>query len=519
MAIPPANAADTAHLPPRPEISPTRRWVILGVVVLSVTLYSTSILIVAAVLPQLQGAMSATPDEISWTMTFNILATAVATPLTGWLAGRFGRRNLLVGAVGLFAVSTYFCGSAQSLEALIFWRIVQGAAGAPLPPMGQTVALDIFPKRQHGLAIGIYGVGVVMGAFIGPMIGGVMAETYTWRYAFYIMVPVALGAAFGVYLALPRMRRAVKVKLEWTGFLLISLAIACLQLALSRGQRLDWFQSPEIVIEVIVAVAAFYMFIVHSLTHDKPFLNLRLLLNRNYAIGLVLVTIYGMLNFTPMVILPGLLREHVGLPDSLVGYVVGSRGIGAMVAFFIASFIGTRYPRKTMFAGFMAQVLAGIWLMTTNLDTTPFEFALNGVLQGLAVGTIWVPLTTIAFSTLDKSDFDEAASVYHLLRNIGSSFFISMTVTQIVRYSAINYEHLTESLSPFNPALKLPWVIGDWDVNTVEGLARLSAEMVHQASLISYLNAFGMYTLASAAAIPLILLVSRPQRAEAKAAA
>jgi len=510
----PADAA-TADAMPHPEMSQARRIAILATVVLSATLYSTTILIVASVLPQLQGAMSATPDEISWTMTFNILATAVATPLTGWLAARFGRRNLLVGSVTLFAVSNYFCGAATSLEELIFWRIIQGAAGAPLPPMAQTVTLDIFPKRQHGVVIGLYGIGVVMGAFIGPMIGGVMAEIYTWRYAFYLMVPPAALAAVGVYLTLPRRPSRAPVRLEWTGFLLLSTSIACIQLVLSRGQRLDWFQSNEILIEVFVGALALYLFIAHSLTHDKPFLNLKLLLNRNYAIGLILVTIYGMLNFTPMVILPGLLREHVGLPDSLIGYVVGSRGIGAMLGFFTAMFIGQRFPRKSIFVGFMAQVIAGLWLMTINLNTSPFEFSLNGILQGFAVGTIWVPLTVVAFSTLDSKDLDETTAVFHLLRNIGSSFFISMSVTEIVRSAAMNYEHLTEHVSRFNPVFELPWARGEWDIGSVEGLARLSGEIVHQASLMSYLNAFGLYTLASAAAIPLILLVSRPPKPSA----
>lgn len=497
---------------PYPELTPARRYVILAMVVLSVTLYSTSILIVAAVLPQLQGSMSATADEISWTMTFNILATAVATPLTGWLSARFGRRNLLAGSVAIFAVATYFCGAATSLESLIFWRIVQGAAGAPLPPIGQTVTLGIFPKHQHGAVVGLYGIGVVMGAFIGPMIGGIMAELYTWRYAFYLIVPVAAVSSIGVMLALPRMRNVSDVKLEWTGFLLISISIACVQLALSRGQRLDWFQSSEICIEVFLGVLTFYLFVVHSLTHEKPFLNLRLLLNRNYSIGLILVTIYGMLNFTPMVILPGLLREHVGLPDSLVGYVVGARGIGAMGGFFIAMFLGQKFPRQSIAAGFLLQVIAGLWLMTVNLNTTPMEFVFNGILQGLAVGTIWVPMTVVTFSTLDPKHLDETSSVYHLLRNIGSSFFISMSVTEIVRSGAINYERLTENISQFNPVLKLPWVMGEWDINSVEGLAQLSREMVHQASLISYLNAFGLYTMVSAAAIPLILFISRPAK-------
>ncbi len=501
-----------AALPPRPELSPARCNLILGIIVLSTTLYSTSILIVASVLPQLQGALSATPDEISWAMTFNILATAVATPLTSWLAGRLGRRNLLVVSLIIFTVATYFSGAATSLEMLIFWRIVQGAAGAPLSPMGQTVLLDIFPKHRHGVVIGIFGVGVVMGAFIGPMIGGIMAEKYTWRYAFYIIVPVGAVAAAGVLFALPRMRRAVTVKLEWTGFILISVAIAGLQLALSRGQRLDWFESPEICIEIFVAVVAFYMFIAHALTHDKPFLNLRLLVNRNYAIGLCLVTIYGMLNFTPMVILPGLMREHMGMSDSLIGYVVGSRGIGAMAGFFVGGMLGQRFPMRSIMAGYGMQVVVGVWLMTCSLDTAPLEFALNGVLQGFAGGVIWVPLTIITFSNVRGEDLDETTSVYHLLRNIGSSFFISMTVTELVRSTATNYEYLTEHISPFNPMLKLPWVLGEWDVDTVEGLARLSKEMVHQAALISYLNAFGMLAVASAVAIPLILMARQPKK-------
>lgn len=505
----PADAA-TADAMPHPELTPARRYAILATVVLSATLYSTSILIVAAVLPQLQGAMSATPDEISWTMTFNILATAVATPLTGWLVASYGRRNLLSGSVALFAIATYFCGTATSLEELIFWRVVQGAAGAPLPPLAQSVVLDTFPKRQHGVVIGLYGIGVVMGAFIGPMIGGVVSEIYTWRYAFFLIVPPAAAASIGVFLALPRRPSRPAVALEWTGFLLLSTSIACIQLVLSRGQRLDWFQSPEILIETFVGALALYLFIAHSLTHQKPFLNLKLLLNRNYAIGLILVTIYGMLNFTPMVILPGLLREHVGLPDSLIGYVVGSRGIGAMCGFFTAMFIGQRFPRKSIFVGFMAQVIAGAWLMTVNLDTTPLEFALNGIVQGFAVGTIWVPLTVVTFSTLDPKYLDETSAVYHLLRNIGSSLFISLSVTELVRSAAMNYEHLTEHISPFNQVFTMPWASGEWDISSVEGLARLSAEMVHQASLMSYLNAFGLYTLASAAAIPLILLVSRP---------
>jgi len=494
------------------ELSPARRAVILFTVTLSATLYSTTILVVSTILPQLQGAMSATADEITWTMTFNILATAVATPLTGWLVARLGKRKVMLWSVLGFTIATYFCGASTSLEELIFWRIVQGALGAPMTPLTQTITFDTYPKRQHGVVIGLFGIGVVMGAFLGPIVGGLMAELATWRWAFYVLIPVGLIAYAGLVVALPKDEPEDRAPLDWSGFILLSVAIACMQLVLSRGQRLDWFASAEILIETFVAGLALYMFIAHSLTARNPFLNLRLLLNRNYALGLVLVFIYGMLNFTPMVVLPSLLRDHVGYPDSMIGYVLGSRGFGAMIGFFIAMFVGQKYPRKCMLAGFSALVISGYWLTTFDLNVTFTELALNGVVQGLAVGTIWVPLTIATFSTLPASVRAETSSVFHLLRNIGSSFFISLTVTEIIRSTAMNYEHMTEQITPFTQQLLLPWVSGGWNTQSVESLARLSEEMARQAAMISYLNAFGIYTLVSAAAIPLILLVARPPK-------
>ncbi len=498
------------------DLTPAHRNVILFAVMLSATLYSTTILVVSTILPQLQGAMSATADEIVWTMTFNILATAVVTPMTGWLVARQGKRRVMLWSVLGFTIVTYLCGASTSLEELIFWRVVQGAVGAPLTPLAQTIMLDTFPKRQHGGVVGLFGIGVVMGAFLGPVMGGVMAEMASWQWAFYIIVPVGVIALACLYLSLPRDKVQKDAPLDWTGFLLLSIAIACAQLVLSRGQRLDWFDSGEILLETFLACLTGYLFIVHSFTVKNPFINLRLLTNRNYALGLVLVCIYGMLNFTPMVVLPSLLREQIGFPDSLIGYVLGSRGIGAMIGFFVAMFIGQKYPRKSMLAGFSAMVISGIWLTTFDLNVTFTELALNAIVQGFAVGTIWVPLTVVTFSTLPASVRTETTAVYHLLRNIGSSFFISMMVTQIVRSTAMNYEHMTELATPYSRSFALPWVSGEWNMNSVESLATLSKEMARQASMISYLNAFGMYTLVSAAAIPLILLVSKPQKKSAK---
>ena len=509
----PLPAAPVAVPLPAETLSVGRRVVILVMVVLGSTLYATTLLVASTLLPQMQGAMSATQDEIAWAMTFNILATAVMTPMTGWLANRFGRRQTMIWSVLLFTLTTFMCGAATSLESLILWRVLQGGLGAPVVPLSQTILLDAFPKHQQGLVTSIFGMAVVIGPVIGPTLGGMLSELYSWRWAFYMIVPVGLVSVIGLRLVLPRDRPSTPVSLDWMGFLSLAVAIACVQLVLSRGQRLDWFESDEILVEAFVAVVAFWVFLVHSLTARHPFLNLRLLGDRNYALGLVLVTIYGMLNFTPMVLLPPLLQQHAGFPDMLIGQIIAARGAGGTLGFFLAIFIGRLDPRIGLVGGFALQTLCGLWLMGMDLNTDTDALMLNSFLQGVATGTIWVPLTLATFATTSSANLAEGTAVYHLLRNIGSSFFISICVAEVVRAGSANYSRLVEMVTPFNRTLMLPWVTGAWDVETVGGLAKLSKEIGRQAAMLGYINAFGLYTLASAIAIPLILFVSGRSRA------
>jgi DHA2 family multidrug resistance protein len=492
-----------------------RRIMIMLSIILGSTLYSTTLLIASTLLPQMQGAMSATQDEIAWVMTFNILATAVVTPMTGWLVARFGRRGVMVGSMALFSLFTYLCGAADSLESLVLWRILQGAAGAPVTPLSQTILFDVFPRRQHRLIMSIYGMTVVVGPVIGPALGGYMSDMYSWRWAFYGLVPVGLISCIGLQLSMLPDPARQRVRLDWIGFLSLSAAISCLQLVLSRGQRLDWYESPEIWLETIAAIFAVYIFLAHSLTAQHPFLNLRLLLDRNYALGLALVGVFGMLNVTPMVLLPPLLQQHAGFPDTLIGEVLAARGLGATFGFFVAMFIGRLDPRIGMSIGFGLQVISGLWLMSINLDVTMEILVANSILQGIAIGVIWVPLTIASFSTLESRYWPEAMAVFHLMRNIGSSFFISLCVADIVRVTAQSYSHLSEMISPFNERLTLPWVMGGWSIDTLSGLARLSKEIGRQAAMIGYLNAFAMYTAASAGAVLLVLFVRRRRAAGA----
>src|SRR5438105_10254874 len=366
---------------PNNPVTVTRRIMIMLSIILGSTLYSTTLLIASTLLPQMQGAMSATQDEIAWAMTFNILATAVVTPMTGWLVARFGRRGVMVGSLVLVALFSYLCGAADSLESLVLWRVLQGASGAPVTPLSQSILLDVLPRRQHRMITSIYGMTVVIGPVIGPALGGYMSDMYSWRWAFYGLVPVGVISCIGLRLSMLRDPPRQRVRLDWIGFLSLSAAISCLQLVLSRGQRLDWYESPEIWLETIGALVTFYIFLAHSLTTERPFLNLRLLLDRNYALGLGLVGVFGMLNVTPMVLLPPLLQQHAGYPDSLIGEVLAGRGVGATIGFFLAMFIGRLDPRIGMTIGFGLQVISGLWLMSINLDVGMDILIANSILQ------------------------------------------------------------------------------------------------------------------------------------------
>lgn len=496
---------------PPVQLSFLSRSAILFFCILALTLYFTTILVVATVLPQIQGALSTTSDEISWIVTFNILAIGIATPMTGWLVARFGRKSIMCFCTGGFAFATLMCGLSNSLESLIFWRIVQGAIGAPTVPLTQTILLDTWPRDKHQMVMGINGMGVVLGPVIGPTLAGFAAEVYGWRSAFFMLLPVAGIATLGLLFTLPRDGQTERVRFDWIGFLSLSTAVSGLQYVLARGQRLDWFESNEIVLAAFIAAVSFYVFLSHSLTTTNPFLNLNLLKSRNLSVSFVLASLFAMLNFSPMVILPTLLRQHFDYPDALIGLIVGSRGIGGLIGFFVAMYSNRVDPRLSMATGFALLTLSSYWMMTFDLNVTPLELALNGVLQGLCIGIVFVPLNVVAFSVLDPKYRPETISIFHLVRNVSSSMFISISVAEVIRSTNVNYARLIELVNPFNPAFTSPWVSGAWTTSTQSGLAMLSGEITRQSAMIAYLNTFGLFMVVSAIAIPITLLI-KPQR-------
>jgi DHA2 family multidrug resistance protein len=326
------------------------------------TLYATSLTIANVSLPQIQGALSASPDQVAWVVTSNLIATAVTIPLAGWISSRFGRRRAMLWGITGFGIATVMCGFATSLGELVFWRVLQSACGSPLTPISQSVVIDEFTGTRRGPALSIYSMGVGIPPTIAPLFGGYISEAISWRWVFFILIPLALIAFVGVLTAIrPDPPRDQRSKLDWIGFLSLSITVACIQLVLDRGERAGWFGAIEIIVGCALAVLFGWIFLAHSLTRDRPFLDPRLLLERKFALGIGISAIFGMLFVTPIVMLPAMLQQLRDLPEFTVGLLIASRGAGTMLASLIMILFANSWdPRLLFLIGFGLHTYAGL---------------------------------------------------------------------------------------------------------------------------------------------------------------
>ncbi|MEQ8394556.1 DHA2 family efflux MFS transporter permease subunit [Thalassobaculum sp.] len=505
----------TIPIPAEADAGPTAftRAMILTTLTMVTMLYAMTVTIANVSLPQMQGSLSATTDQIALVVTFNIIATAVATPMTGWLAARFSRRAILIWGVIGFTCASLACGLATSLEGLVLFRVMQGAFGAPLVPLSQAIVMDSYPREKQASAMAIFGMGVVVGPVLAPTVGGYLSELYNWRWVFFMIVPFGLVALGGVLVYIQDRSRAGSSHLDWTGFLALSVFIASFQFMLDQGERLDWLDSGTILLCAALAGLALYVFVVHSATADRPFLNPKLLLDRNYALGLLIVFIFGMLNFTPTTLLPPLMQGVRGYPDSVIGLVLGARGVGTLAGFFLMFWSNRFDPRVLLVAGFACQGIAGWAMAQFSVDMTTWGVLWTSALQGFGVGVIWVPLTLVTFATLDKRSTAEATAIFHLVRNVGSSIYISLSITLALRSARQNYAELSTNAAPTNEALTMQdSLFGVWSIDSVTALAGLAREINRQALMIGYLNAFHLFAITSFAVIPVILMVKVARR-------
>lgn len=487
-----------------------QRYFVLGTVTLATMLGAMSSTIAYAVLPQMQGALSATQDQIAWSVTFNLMAMAVATPTTGWLANRFGRRRIFLVSVIIFSLATVMCGAADSLETLIAYRVVQGLFVAPIVPLSQAIMLGAFPHHQRGLATAIWGMGVVIGPIVGPTIGGYVAEAYNWRWVFFMIGPLCVLSVFLVWVFITDNRRLQGTRMDWIGFVALTVAIASFQLIMDRGDRLDWYESLEVIIETFLAAATFYIFLVHSFTAAHPFLPPHLLADRNFALGLCFAVVFGALSFVPLALLPPLLQNLRGFPDSLIGTILAARGFGSLMGNFAVVAMGRFDPRISLAIGFICQGLSGLCMAQFNLDVSIWDAMWTSAFQGFGNSFLWVPLTILAYATLHPRQLGEATAVFHLLRNLGSAIFISICVGVAVHYASVNYSVMSEVVTPFNEIFRFPSLSGAWRIDNLGGLARMSGEVSRQAAMVGYVNAFYVFSALALSVVPFIFLLKRP---------
>jgi DHA2 family multidrug resistance protein len=481
-----------------------QRGMITASIMLATIMQVVDMTIVNVALPHMQGSMSATQDQVSWVLTSYIVAAAIMTPLTGVLAARFGRKRLFLTSVVGFTVASMLCGAAMTLDQMVVFRVLQGAFGAALVPLSQAVLLDTYPKEKHGSAMALWGMGVMVGPILGPTLGGYLTEYYSWRWAFYINVPVGVLAFGGIALFLGETAKDSARRFDFFGFALLSLAIGALQLMLDRGASEDWFESTEIVIEAVIAGLAFYMFLVHMFTAERPFVEPGLFRDRNFAIGLLLMLLVGVMLLATMALLPPFLQNLLGFPVLTAGYVLAPRGLGTMAAMLVVGrLVGKVDIRMLLLTGLGLTAISLYEMTLFTMDVGVFEIVWTGVVQGVGLGFIFVPLSTAAFATLAPRYRNEGTAMFSLIRNIGSSTVITAVMTVLGREMQVSHAALSELLTPFPDH----WMPEAWSWTTQAGSAALNAEVTRQAMMLAYLYDFRLMMILAVAAAPLLLLI------------
>ncbi|WP_454830302.1 DHA2 family efflux MFS transporter permease subunit [Paraburkholderia xenovorans] len=464
-------------------------------------------------LPHMEGGLSATQDQITWVLTSYIVAAAIGTPLTGWLAGRYGRKRVFLASVAGFTVASIACGVSASLVEIIGARLLQGLFGAALVPLSQAVMLDINPREKHAQAMAIWGMGVTIGPILGPALGGWLTDSYNWRWVFYVNVPIGIIAFLGILVFMTETTVSAR-KLDLFGFATLGIAIGALQLFLDRGEVQDWFGSVEIWIESLTALIAFAFFLVHTLTIETTsFFNRALALDRNFVTGCGVYFVVGAVLYATRALLPPLLQNLMQYSVVDAGLATAPSGAGSMIAMTLAGrLVGPLKARNLIVAGF-AIASFSLWQMAGyNLYMSESTVIWSGFLQGLGLGLISVPLTTATFSTLDPQLRGDGTSIYSLSRNIGSSIGISFVQTELTRNTQIAHSSLVEHVSIYNPLARTDALPSLWDLHSASGLAALNAEVTRQASMIAYVDDFKLLFILTLVVIPFLALM-RPAAA------
>ena len=471
-------------------------------------------------LPHIAGNLSATIDESTWVLTSYLVANAIVLPAAGWLAGTFGRKRLLITCVSIFTLASLWAGAATSLPMMVIARVLQGLGGGALQPLAQAVLLESFPPEKRGAAMAVYGMGVVVAPIVGPTLGGFITDNYTWRWIFYINLPIGI-LAFAMISTFvedpPYIRSLAPRRIDYLGFGLMALWLGTLQLVLDKGQQDDWFAATWIRWAALVSALAFIGFIVRELRTSEPIVDLRILRDRNFAVGLGLIAIMGAVLYGSIALLPLFLQTVMDYPPLQSGLALSPRGVGALASMVVVGRLVARMDTRYMIAtGFTILALATYMLSHLTLDVAMRNITVPNVVAGFALGFIFVPLTTTAMGTLRNEQIGGATGLFNLMRNIGGSVGIAVVTTLLARTSQRDHALLVGNLSPDNPVYQdvyraLRGALAP-DVGAAAGdqaNAILYQLLLRQVALLSYVENFRLIAVVCLACVPLVFLFRR----------
>jgi DHA2 family multidrug resistance protein len=515
---PPAAPAADAAAEWRPRSSPV-------LIALSVMLgtfmevLDTSVANVA--LPHIAGSLSATPEQATWVLTSYLISNAIVLPVTAWLSAVFGRKRFLLACVVIFTLASAACGAATSLGMLILARVVQGVGGGALQPIAQAILLESFAPAQRGRAMAAYSMGVIVAPIMGPTLGGWITDSYSWRWIFYINLPVGFLALLMTQTFIedpPYLQRSVLRRIDYWGLAFMAIGLATLQVVLDKGQQDDWLAAQWIRWALTISGAAMIAFIVRELVTEEPIVNLRILGDRNFALGTILITAMGVVLYATTALLPLFLQTLLGYPALEAGLAISPRGLGALLSAIVAGrLIGILDTRILVVAGFGLLALSGIWLSGLTFDVAWSNIAYVTFLNGLANPLIFIALSTMAFSTLRREQMGGATGIYNLMRNLGGSVGISMAATLLTRRAQVHQNVLVARMTPYDPAYQqrleairrsLTPKVGP-AVAAQQALGILYKTVVAQATLLAFVDNFRLITVLAVCSMPLAMLLRR----------
>ena len=520
--------ADQTHEHWKPSHNP---WLI-AVAVMAATfmeILDTSVANVS--LPHIGGSLSSTPEEATWVLTSYLVSNAIVLPITGWLGLRFGRRRLLIMCVALFTMASVLCGMAPTLSFLIVARVLQGIGGGAMQPIAQAVLLESFPPEKHGVAMATYGMGVIVAPILGPTLGGWITDNYSWRWIFYINVPVGIFAILMAQAFVedpPYIKNAKVGKVDTMGFAFLAIWLGTLQVVLDKGQQEDWLSSEWIRWFIIISVLCFLAFVIRELRTRHPIVNLRILKNRNFTSGIILITCLGGVLYGTTAALPIFLQTMMGYPALQSGYALSPRGLAAFVMTFVVGRLVGRVPNRMLIGiGFVLLSASSFWLGQINLHISVWNVIWPSVLNGVALSFIFVPLTTSTMGHLRQDQIGNATGIFNLMRNLGGSLGISMVTTLLARRAQVHQALMVGHATPYDPAYNhflstaqqaLTPDGGSWLAHE-RSLALVYNSVLNQARLWGFVEDFRYFGILCLICLPLVLLFKKVRRGAKLAAA